>query len=53
MEYMDNERKFLVAKSGMIRVIQGHTSGRQEEQTIDITDDRLLPKSKKKGELNQ
>lgn len=51
-EYMDNERKLLVAKSEMIRVMRGNTRGRQEEQTIDITDDRLLPKRKKKGELN-
>ena len=52
-EYMDNERKLLVAKSEMIRVMRGNTRGRQEEQTIDINDDRLLPKRKKKGELNQ
>ena len=51
-EYMDNERK-LVAKSEMIRVMRGNTRGRQEEQTIDINDDRLLPKRKEKGELNQ
>ena len=47
-ECMDNERK-LVAKSEMIRVMEGNTRGRQEEQTIDINDDRLLPKRKKKG----
>ena len=48
-EYMDNERKLLVAKSEMICVMRGNTRGRQEEQTIDIADDRLLPKRKKKG----
>ena len=48
-EYMDNKRKLLVAKSEMIRVMRGNTRGRQEEQTIDIADDRLLPKRKKKG----
>ena len=47
-EYMDNERKLLVAKSEMIRVMRGNIRGRQEEQTIDVTDDRLLPKRKKK-----
>ena len=52
-EYMDNQRKLLVAKAEMIRVMRGNTRGRQEEQIIDITDDRLLPKRKKKGELNQ
>ena len=52
-EYMDNERKLLVAKSEMIRVMRGNTRGRQEKQTIDINDDRLLPKRKEKGELNQ
>ena len=52
-EYMDNERKLLVAKSEMIRLMRGNTRGRQEEQTIDITDDRLLPKRKKKKTLNQ
>ena len=52
-EYMDNERKLLVAKSEMIRVMWGNTRGRQEEQTIDITDDCLLLKRKKTGELNQ
>ena len=50
---MDNERKLLVAKSEMIRVMWGNTRGRQEEQTIDITDDCLLLKRKKTGELNQ
>ena len=52
-EYMDNERKLLVAKSEMIRVVRGNIRGRQEEQTINITDDRLPLKRKKKGELNQ
>ena len=50
---MDNQRTLLVAKAEMISVMRGKTSGRQEEQIIDITDDRLLPKRKKKGELNQ
>ena len=50
---MDNQRKLLVAKAEMIRVMRGKTRGRQEEQIIDITDDHLLPKRKKKGELNQ
>ena len=48
-KYTDNERKLLVAKSEIIRVMRKNTRGRQEEQTIDITDDRLLPKGKKKG----
>ena len=39
------------AKSEMILVMRGNTCGRQEEQTI--TDDRLLAKSLKKGEINQ
>ena len=52
-EYMDNDRILLVEKSEMIRVMQGNTRGTQEEQTIEINDDRLLPKRKKKGELNQ
>ena len=30
-EYIDNERKLLVAKSEMIRVKRGNTRGRQEE----------------------
>ena len=30
-EYIDNERKLLVAKSEMIRFKQGNTRGRQEE----------------------
>ena len=50
---MGNERKLLVVKSEMIRVMRGNTRGRQEEQTTDITDDRLLPKRKKKEELNE
>ena len=47
---MDNETKLFVAKSEMIRVMQGNTRGRQGEQTIDITDDHLLLKRNKKGE---
>ena len=33
--------------------MRGNTRGRQEEETIDITDDHLLPKRKKKGKLNE
>ena len=48
-EYTDNERKLLVAKFKMIRVMRGNARGRHEEQAIDINDNRLLPKRKKKG----
>ena len=48
-KYTDNEKKLLVAKSEIIRVMRKNTRGRQEKQTIDITDDRLLPKGKKRG----
>ena len=48
-EYTDNEKKLLVAKFEMVRVMRGNARGRHEEQTIDINHNRLLPKRKNKG----
>ena len=43
--YGYNERKILVAKSDMIRIMHGNTRGRlRDEHEIDIHDERQLPK---------
>lgn len=48
-EYGQNERKILVAKSDMIRVMRGNTRGRQQIDTeIDITDMTPLRRRAKK-----
>ena len=47
--YGFNERKILVAKSDMIRVMRGNTRGRiREENEINNHDERELPKRPRK-----
>ena len=48
-EYGQNERKIIVAKFDMIRVMHGNTRGRLREcDAIDIHDEQEFPKRKKK-----
>ena len=48
-DYGRNERKIILAKSDMIRVMRGNTRGRDREQAkIDIHDETELPKRKRK-----
>lgn len=50
-QYMLMERKLVVAKSELVVSLRGNTRGRLKNKTVvDVTDERTLPKKKKKIE---